>query len=414
MRVVNYIHKLQGFDKAFPILLELRERCREIEIMTVLDLEEKTKIETAAFFSDLCVELSDHVCVWDGTQLSAEVGEKALLAGKLCYRKARRPGIKPPAGTVTALLRRLSAPFAKTPPPIEWAASADCLLGIYNGFRRPLAVKLKHTVKGNKGRVIGYFKAINDEGHGISALENPHLRKLVPPNVTHGLDVIMLPYEGFSTFFASDTAARLVTTGYPPFYRSWKRYVENRARVRENASSDQLDVVVLARGEVAHRKAAQQIITNETLRRVLTDIHEILREQAGSFRLQVKPHPYQDANTLAAFVQDWPEAQLVFDPPVVLAAGADIVIAIYSSAILDGVVFGTSLIEYYEENSAFTELHATNSPFASFGVAIARTRNELDAAIKTSLRQQNKRAASVKVREANLLAQHLPAIFGHQ
>lgn len=38
MKIVNYIHKVQGFDKAFPILLELKTHCPELEIMTVLDL----------------------------------------------------------------------------------------------------------------------------------------------------------------------------------------------------------------------------------------------------------------------------------------------------------------------------------------------------------------------------------------
>jgi hypothetical protein len=408
MRVVNYIHKLQGFDKAFPILLELRERCREVEVMTVVDLEEKTKLETAAFFSDLCVELSDHVAVCDETQFGAEIGEKARLAGKLRYRKAGRTY----AQTLSALWRRLSASSAKeASTPIEWAASADCLLGIYNGFRRPLAAKLRHAVKGNEGRVIGYFKAINDEGHGISALENPHLRKLVPPGVTHSVDVIMLPYDGFSTFFGSDTSARLVTTGYPPFYRCWKKYVESRTGDRDNDGRDALDVVVLARGEAAHKEGGQQIITNETLSRILHDIYEILQKQTRSFRLQVKPHPYQDVGILAAIIEGWPEAQLVFDPPVVLAARADVMIAIYSSAILDGVVFKATLIEYFEENSAFRELHATSSPFASFGVAIARTRDELDAVIENALRRRRANGANAKVDEANLLAQRLPATF---
>jgi hypothetical protein len=407
---------VQGFDKAFPVLLELRGHCAQLEVMTVLELEDTTRIDAADFFSNLCVDLSDHIAVYDETQFSEDIANRARAANKLVHDhascSAHSSGKITPA--LTAVAHRLASTLRGQPSsnPIHWAANADYLIGIYNSFGRPLADQLSRAVRSNKGRVVGYFKAINDEGRGISALDNPSVRKPpFPAKRTENIDTILLPHDSFRTLFKKNVRAQLVATGYPPFYRSWKDYVKRQSTPFGTRSAAELNVAVLTRGEVAHRRKADQIITEETLRDLLDNIYDALRNLERPFRVRLKPHPYQDVEALGRYIEEWPEATLVFDPPVVLAATADVIIAIYSSAILDGVVFGASLIEYYEENSAFRRLHSTGSPFGSFGVAIARTRSELDAALKNAFLQRRSAQSDQRIEEANALAQRLPELF---
>jgi hypothetical protein len=419
MRIVNYIHKVQGFDKAFPILLELKTHLHGLEIMTILDLEEKTKIDAAAFFTNLCLDISDHVAIYDGSQFSAEIAAAGAQSGKLRHdypnwlAHQQRSRLRAGLSAARRVIKRI---FSKGDPadPLGWAAKADVLLGIYNGFNRPLAQKLRRAVKSNGGRVVGYFKAINDEGHGISALENPSLRVTIPQKLIHGLDSIVLPSDDFRAFFSSDVQPNLIATGYPPFYTSWKNYVEGVVRKHCPKQAEELSVVILTRGEIAHKKHTDQIISEETLHRLLRRIHDILERQGKPFRMRVKPHPYQNTDALAGYIRDWPRAEMIFDPPVLLAADADIVVAIYSSAILDGLVFGASLIEYFEENEAFRRLHFKHSPFGAFGARIARSEEEFEAAVRDALRVRRYQRAHPKVEEANVLARRLPEVFTKQ
>ena len=53
--------------------------------MTVLDLEENIIIKSAGFFGNLCVDVSDHIAIYDNSAFSVEISHKARAAGKRRY-----------------------------------------------------------------------------------------------------------------------------------------------------------------------------------------------------------------------------------------------------------------------------------------------------------------------------------------
>jgi hypothetical protein len=399
---------VQAFDKAFPMLLELRESIPDLEVMTILDLEDNIVIKSAGLFGDLCVDVSDRIAVYDNSEFSLEIGDKARAAGKLGYC-GHFESSEHSRGKLRAFLPAVWRRISTRDPTLHWARRADALLGVYNDFeRRSLAQDLIGAVKSNGGSVIGYFKTINDQGRGLSALENPSGRKpQISAKRTQHIDALLLPFASFRSFFKADNPVELATTGYPPFYRSWQRYVEMAVGPRRDS---ELNVVLLARGESAHRHLDDQIITEETLRYILNVVYNTIRERGQRFRLRVKPHPYQNCEALKQYINAWPEAELTFDPPAMLGANADVVIAVYSSAVLDGLVFGAALIEYCEENAAFRRLHSNHSPFGAFGVLIARTKEEFVVALRKAL-MANKIRNHPAIEEANALASTLPDIF---
>jgi hypothetical protein len=354
--VINYVHKLQGLDKALPTCWELKKRCGA-KIVTILDLEGSARHDLGGL-----LELT--------TQVSDE------------YIRLQEPGIVPRGAPRRffrrlALQRQLAGLFSPQARPL--------MLAIYHGTDRPAGAALARLVKRNNGRRVGYLKSLHDQGRGLSDLhhrrENTSPKIQLRPNLDRFLTPAYFPFERMLEE-KGIPRSRQIVAGYPVCYASWHALVKETPRVRWlHAQRRALEVVVFTRGEADHKVPEVQIISDEWVLQAVRNIVEKARAINKDCRIRVKPHPYQDLERLRQGLADVPEIEFTDDPPCVLVATADLAIATYSSAILDAVAFGVPAIEYFQENRAFRLRHPDGSPFGQFGVVIARNESQFGEAM---------------------------------
>lgn len=373
IRLINFVHKLQGIDKVVPMILRMREHM-DLHVLTVVCIERSSLQEANALMAKVLVETSDEVAVFGNSMMGQEIAlqakaKRTLIASDFAPEFVLRTGQMPNLPRV--LLRR--------------AVHADGMLTIYNGPTKNVGRHLAEAVRRGNGRVIGYLKSIHDQGLGLTALKHSAVKAPLKDSTLERLDDLLLPMEEFRVFL-DGRPMRTTITGYPPFYSEWRRFIEQlpecQAYRREKRS---LEVVLFTRGPATHKPPENQVIDDPTVVKLVDDIYDACRRTGREFRLRIKPHPYQRLDPLRAWAEGKLEVRFVAEPPAYLAATSDIVVATYSSTILDGLVFRKPMIEYFVENEAFRRLHPDGSPFGEFGVAIARTREEFESAFAEAL-----------------------------
>lgn len=376
MLVVNYVHKLQGLDKSLPICLELRERTGA-EVISLIEAEPGSHQVDLEAFRPLLEQCSDRWLAFRGVERQSRRG----WLNRLLLRWSRRalPGTRLidhwRLSGKPRKLRKLLREIAGSRQPI-------LMLTIYNGVETAVGGHLTRLVGRRGGLRLGYLKSLHDQGLGLSDLSSRSSNLTATIRLEPCLDALLTPaLPAFRELLEAKGVrpAQMVVAGYPPTYRRWHSLMSEGRTGMNNSSARR--VVLFTRGEVPHKRAEDQIISDRWMDEAVVQIKEELSRIWPDHRLLIKPHPYQSRATLKAICSRLENVELVETPPCLLAAGASLAIATYSSAILDAVALGVPGIEYYEPTAAFHRLHPDGSPFPAFGVRPAATRLELRTAL---------------------------------
>lgn len=361
--LINYIHKPQCIDKALPILLGINRLGFDIEVLTILDLEEHFPNAISADIEFFLEEQSHRIYKY-----------KPLPKRKT---KKRFLGIN-----VESSISKLRA----------WVRMLGLLRKekIYSREKIVmLSANTAHTtylglllLKKIKKINIGYFKSLNDQGVGITAATSRKSLKW-----TRYYDYILLPSDSFKERLSLRTSSEtLVPVGHLPFFGGWKEYVsQNAGRFILLPSPRSTVMTVFARGPVAHKNASEQIITSDIERKLLIDLIETYRRLAPKGVVLIKPHPYQNLDVIKEICRRYSDVRTSNLSPATLAAVSDLCVSTFSSSAVDILGFGKPSIEYFNGTEAFHRLHPNDTVFARYGVVVCRTKAELQEALVGAL-----------------------------
>jgi hypothetical protein len=244
-------------------------------------------------------------------------------------------------------------------------------------------------------KVVAYFKSLHDEGYGLSTEKKRRsfrsvIKSLIsresakPSKKTHA-KWWCVPVQRVDAFLAFNREHRgilkqklpgkkIVIAGYPLMYPEWKELCEKSDYVKKFKADPVFDIVVFTRGETVGRPPEENVVTNEMLERLLRHVFEkSVLPDPEKFRIRIKPHPLQDESSLVKMTSSLDNVSISYAPPSFLCASADLVVATYSSTVIDALIFGVPAIEYFEENEFFKKKHPTGSPFPSLGAMKARS-----------------------------------------
>lgn len=369
MRIINYLHKVQGIDKVVPLLFVLKRLEPQLSVHTVMDVEQ-TALNAVPY--DLLSSLQ-------------HLSDTYTDAPKHSVYSFLRRHERLIPGRLFRFLERLLGPTFRTF--FQDAGDAfeqeDLVLLCINSARsRSMGRLLGRYVKAQGGLVLTYLKSVNDRGRGLSVVGKAkadagagfHDILLIPNRQIY----VMLVHSGYPD-------DKLLVAGYPPFYQAWRRHVVAQAAAALPAMEGKRLFVVFARGPAPHKPDKEQIITAEMEVRLLTDIVSVVHEGWPDAWVWIKPHPYQETAFLQRLAREHPRVEIRHESVQRLSALADVAISTYSSASLDALAYGKPSIEYFEETANFLAAHPGGSTFGECGVVICRSRPELHGALETAV-----------------------------
>lgn len=371
MLVINYIHKAQGLDKALPLVFTMKQQEPQVNVTTVLDLEETAVQGIPPDILDALHELSDEVIRVENNRLFAFLQRVHKIF---------------PVWALIPIARLFLSQMAPA-----WASGARSqpvlMLCINTANDRLIGRIIQHHVKSGRGFVAAYLKSLNDQGRGLTVVGK------AKPNTGQGFhDVLLVPTRSILQKLRDSgyPDQELLMSGYPPFFRQWRAHVVDQARQANVGGHSRPLFVVFARGPVSHKKDGDQIISAAMERRLLSDIVETVFERWPGATIWIKPHPYQDAAFIHSLSESRPRVSVTSLSVHRLSALADIAISTFSSSSLDALAYGKPSIEYFVESASFRAAHEGGSPFGAFGVAICRTKDDLRQSLADALPEASK------------------------
>lgn len=391
--LLNLIHKSQGFDKAIPILMKVKKKHSDTRIVSVLHLEPRSSKTLDDFLQKELARWSDQIIVVGTCGFAASLSSHALSSStdfasipNVPYSELGNPLIALVVIAKTIILHPLSSLR------LYLSLRRECtrhtrLLTIHNAGTIAWCRIIIRLVHRRKGFVVGYLKSVHDQGLGLSALNSDGAveagdRRRPDERIDwKRIQTLLVPTQSFKALFPAHEENVLVA-GYPPFYSEWKHALASRITV-DKGQKRGVRILVFTRGPSPNKLPYDQIISDETLQRLLTDIVDVSSEVFGECRVIVKPHPYQHLEPLSKFVNRNQKVEFTFEAPALASGSADVAIATYSSAIIDAAIWEIPLIEYYHPNCAFRRLHPAGSPFSQLGVRLTRTAQELRSTLRS-------------------------------
>lgn len=370
--LVNYIPKIQAIDKSAAMIAELRRQGHDVFVVNLVGLTETTRGDGADFHHAVLDETGDLTVDLPATAGAAEARDAEWFASISAALEAR-------GGDNAGIRRYVLCPMGGANGPVD-RVILDRLATL--GFA-----------------VIGYCKSIHDEGYGISTMRltpagklKNMLRRLLKggsaAKAKSGVgELLIADYDRFAAFNDYQGAVlrdrgfndrQIFLTGYPILYRAWEDMVRGFARPK---AADEKVVVVFTRGQKVSKDAEKSVVPNAMAEELLEHILARIDAMPGAKRCIVKPHPFQDIDTVNRSVADYAFAKVSHENPSILCASADLAITTYSSTALDALGLGVPCIEYFYETPYFWKKHPTGSPFPDLGASKARTRDEFEAAL---------------------------------
>lgn len=387
LTIINFVPKIQALDKSAATLAEIRAQIPRTKVMSIIGLSEKNRSERIDSLVDLLAEVSDEVAFVGNHPSFAEAYDFLRLGGKSVVRVIPRDLV----GHVERFVSPESRTLFFSPVGKGIGEIGDLLVAWAKSKRVP---------------VVGYFKSLHDQGAGFStplvsdlslnSLLNRFRKtasrlsreRLVVRGVTadelkaRNTDLLMVFNEHHRKILAGQVGfTRVVESGYPLLYPRWRDLVAKSSFCRGFVREASLEVVVFTRGETPGRRPEDNVVNNSNLRILLEHIISALDQTGKHWRIRIKPHPIQDLKILEQFVFGRAGVEIVSEAPGLLAKTSDLVIATYSSTVVDSLAVGVPAIEYFFETPFFRKKHPGGSPFPQFGAIKARNREELLSAL---------------------------------
>lgn len=366
MKVINYLHKIQGIDKSLPLLAVLRKYKPSIEIVTIIDLEDTSVNAIPPDLLELLKTLSDVYLEIDSGQVerrfSGLIGQFVRFIKNQFFFK-KHIGILASEG-------------------IHFDSEPLILLCINSCQNRWLGRSLIKGTRRSNGKIIAYLKSVHDRNRGLTV--NPESRVSKKKGF---YDVLLLPNQDMYDLFISSgyLKTEIFLSGYTPFYRDWFETIENSERVQTLRNGNNPKIVVFSRGPVQQKRDDEQVLTKDIEKKLLEDIVEVTKQLVPDAELWFKPHPYQKTDSIIKICKEHKNCSIKWESVHTLSAAADIAISMYSSSCLDALVFNKPSIEYFIESPGFRKGHPKGSPFGDFGVTICRDKDEFRKALHDSI-----------------------------
>lgn len=251
--------------------------------------------------------------------------------------------------------------------------------------------------------LIGFFKSLHDEGQGLTTVPLRSWRRQITTvrSYFRGLrsrvkvGEALRPHDFTILMTFSDQHERVIAPlagpamlfrcGYPLLYPAWQE--DRIARFAGLAQPARGRVCVLfTRGQSISHTAESSVVSDDDCIALACDVVGELRSRGESWRIVIKPHPLQATDRLRAVFHGAPDVVFSDASAATVVRSADVVVATYSSTVIDAVAIGVPAIEYFFENEYFRRKHPTGSPFLQFGVLPARNPEQLSNRIEDALR----------------------------
>ncbi len=388
MLTIYYIPKIQALDKALALHIILAAEFPAIKSHFIFNIDQKNRAESCRPLLELIADENIPATVTDSSFLKDEIID-VWKTRDIDYSVVQH---QENAGTID--LPDIDAMLA------QHAQQTLFILPKTEDFDGLNNILMRHF-SAQKIPVLAYFKSVHDAGYGLTAHDDQnHLRtcflackqaikKRIPSFMKRQdsfddgyVDAFLCFNEAQKTTLQNRgyNKKQLYVIGYPLLYKRWLHYIKKQAG-RQNAETKDKIIVVFTRGQTPGRPAEQNIISDDYLQELLSDILNVCDDSFESATIYIKPHPIQDIDTIKKFVADnqsrSPSIVITHDPPALLSARAHYVIATYSSTVIDSLAYGVPTIEYFQENAFFRAKHPAGSPFPELGALKARTKEEL-------------------------------------
>ncbi len=158
--------------------------------------------------------------------------------------------------------------------------------------------------------------------------------------------------------------------GYPKFYNEWKSLI----KMYRNSTYEGQEIAV-----IYSRSVHPIYMDKDKYIKLLTSSCNVIREKMGNIKIIIKPHPREDIQLINKILNDMNivNVAISWEHPTILAKNAKLIIALFSSTVLDGLSFQIPSIEYYEEAERFREGEPKGSPYKNIGIDSTHDEQEL-------------------------------------
>lgn len=372
-RVVAIVSRTQALDKTTAILAQMRRdvRCHRT---VLVELDEKAHQDVlaglltgiAAVAESVIVSTNSHLREWLASELE-RLGKCVIIADASVIESLLRDH---PEGESTAVL----APIG----PIGPCAQSVVIWAREHG----------HSL-------VGFFKSLHDEGLGLTTVPlrgwrrwatsvksrlrglgsqvrasrflRPHdFTMLMSFSARH--ERVIAPLAG---------AAQLFRSGYPILYPAWQELQSSITSTAPLSPHEGRTCVLFTRGQAGTKTPESSVVSDDDCLMLASDVVRALRFRRESWRVIIKPHPQQATDRLRAMFALDSDVSFSDQSAGAIVKSADLVVATYSSTVIDAVAIGVPAIEYFCEKEFFRRKHPTGSPFIQFGVLPARNREQL-------------------------------------
>jgi hypothetical protein len=200
---------------------------------------------------------------------------------------------------------------------------------------------------------------VYDHGHAIRLAEPLNKKLQDVDNVT----LLSFHPHNYQTFFNHGFKHQKVI-GYPKFFPTWKKVVQDYSSVNGITAPNRMHVVIFS------RHVHPYYMDKDTYIFLLTSAVLSVRNTLGSTQIIIKPHPREDVDLIQDIVrqQGFTGVGISNEHPAVLAQNALFAISFWGSVILDPLSFGIPAIEYYIEAKRFREQEPEGSSYSNLGI----------------------------------------------
>lgn len=337
LKVVGLIHTVQIFDMVLAILDQLYQDCKA-GIAIVLDLNHFTQLSDIDYLLRVSAEIAEHIWVVEGSYLQEKI-------------EAFAPNVR--------LLKKIGG-----------SPDAEVLAGLFkektyliksHGYMSSLALQCVAHCRTSGAHVLAMLEGQYPPGSSIPVTYmNPAAGRYIDTFLVSSRSHIPPLKEIYDIHYA--------VTGYPKAYPAWtdraKREAKNITTTKKIGRRPVISV--FTRGEAKCDR--QHLMPNNHLKKILTDVLNALPIHYPDCLIYVKPHPYQDLALTRRLVRGYGNAKIVFDHPSVLTVMSNLVIATFSTTIVEAVCLGIPAIEYFIPNEYFYSAYPQGSHFRQMGV----------------------------------------------
>ena len=158
--------------------------------------------------------------------------------------------------------------------------------------------------------------------------------------------------------------------GYPKFFNEWKILL----KMYRNRTYEGQEIAVI------YSRCVHPIYMDEDKYiKLLTSSCNVIREKLGNIKIIIKPHPREDIQLINKILNDKNivNVSISWEHATILAKNAKLIIALFSSTVLDGLSFGIPSIEFYKEAERFREGEPKGSPYKNIGIDSTHDEQEL-------------------------------------